>query len=143
MADLNDRQDYNGEYSGLLSSLYLTLGLGGLCLIGFETLRHVPRRRGLEGPKPPKDHHFLNRNKHRRPVYVDTSNKENKVFNRNYWKLGKRERLTPDEGDHELQERQRASGFETLGKAAYREDVKERVGLVERILGSREGWEFS
>jgi hypothetical protein len=28
---------------------------------------------------------------------VDTSNKENKVFNRNYWKLGKRERLTPDD----------------------------------------------
>jgi hypothetical protein len=48
--------NFTGEYSGLLSSLYVTAGLGSLCLIGFEVLRHVPRRRGEQGAKPPKNH---------------------------------------------------------------------------------------
>jgi hypothetical protein len=36
MADLKSRPDYNGAYSGLVKNLWLTIGIAGVCLIGYE-----------------------------------------------------------------------------------------------------------
>jgi hypothetical protein len=36
MADLKSRPDYNGAYSGLVKNLWLTIGIAGICLVGYE-----------------------------------------------------------------------------------------------------------
>jgi hypothetical protein len=49
MADLKSRPDYNGAYSGLVKNLWLTIGIAGVCLIGYEIEVRIPRRRGRRG----------------------------------------------------------------------------------------------
>ena len=48
MADLPQR-DYSAAYSGLVKNLWLTIGIAGVCLIGYEIEVHMPRRRGRRG----------------------------------------------------------------------------------------------
>ncbi|WWD17764.1 hypothetical protein CI109_102205 [Kwoniella shandongensis] len=49
MADLSQHTNYTAAYSGLLDNFYLTLGIAGACLIGYEIEVHIPRRRGKDG----------------------------------------------------------------------------------------------
>ncbi|KAK8866036.1 hypothetical protein IAR55_001187 [Kwoniella newhampshirensis] len=49
MADLSQHTNYTAAYSGLLDNFYLTLGIAGACLIGYEIEVHMPRRRGRDG----------------------------------------------------------------------------------------------
>lgn len=49
MADLDSRKDYNAAYSGLVKNLWLTIGIAGICLVGYEIEVHIPRRRGRRG----------------------------------------------------------------------------------------------
>jgi hypothetical protein len=51
MADLSQHANYTGKYSGLLDNLWLTLAIGGVCLVGYEIEIRVPRRRGWQGTK--------------------------------------------------------------------------------------------
>lgn len=142
--------NYTGKYSGLLSSLYLTVGIGGLCLIGFETLRHVPRRRGQQGAKIPKNHRIYRRTPRRARLSGDentnTANyKKRRIFSWAYWRAGKHNNIAVHEENeaHELQERHFKEGFKNLGKNGFTDDRAARAGMVQRLLGSRESWEFS
>lgn len=49
MADLRQRPDYTAAYSGLVKNLWLTIGIAGVCLIGYEIEVRIPRRRGRRG----------------------------------------------------------------------------------------------
>jgi hypothetical protein len=49
MADLPARQGYTAAYSGLVKNLWLTIGIAGVCLIGYEIEVRIPRRRGRRG----------------------------------------------------------------------------------------------
>lgn len=49
MADLSQRINYTAAYSGLLNNLWLTIGIAGVCLLGYEIEVRVPRRRGRRG----------------------------------------------------------------------------------------------
>lgn len=49
MADLNQRPDYTAAYSGLLKNLWVTIGVAGVCFIGYEIEVLIPRSRGTEG----------------------------------------------------------------------------------------------
>jgi hypothetical protein len=49
MADLDQRPGYDAAYSGLVKNLWLTIGIAGVCLIGYEIEVHIPRRRGRRG----------------------------------------------------------------------------------------------
>lgn len=51
MADLTQHANYTGDFSGLLNNLWLTLAIGGFCLVGYEIEVRVPRRRGWDGTK--------------------------------------------------------------------------------------------
>lgn len=51
MADLSQHANYTGAYSGLLNNLWLTLGIAGACLLGYEIEVRIPRRRGWQGGK--------------------------------------------------------------------------------------------
>ena len=45
--DFDSRQN-SATYRGLLAQTYSALVLGGLCLLGVEILRRIPRRRGFD-----------------------------------------------------------------------------------------------
>lgn len=49
MADLYQHSSYTGSYSGLVDNLWVTIGVAGVCLIGYEIEVHIPRRRGRQG----------------------------------------------------------------------------------------------
>lgn len=49
MADLDSRTGYTAAYSGLVKNLWLTIGIAGVCLIGYEIEVRIPRRRGRRG----------------------------------------------------------------------------------------------
>lgn len=49
MADLSQHLNYTAAYSGLVKNLWLTIGIAGICLIGYEIEVRVPRRRGRRG----------------------------------------------------------------------------------------------
>ena len=51
MADLTQHAAYTGDFSGLLNNLWLTLAIGGVCLLGYEIEIRIPRRRGWEGTR--------------------------------------------------------------------------------------------
>jgi hypothetical protein len=51
MADLSQNATYTGDFSGLLNNLWLTLAIGGVCLVGYEIEVRVPRRRGWHGTR--------------------------------------------------------------------------------------------
>ena len=51
MADLSQHANYTGAWSGLLDNLWLTLAIGGVCILGYEIEIRVPRRRGWRGSK--------------------------------------------------------------------------------------------
>lgn len=51
MADLSQHAAYTGDFSGLLNNLWLTLAIGGVCLVGYEIEVRIPRRRGWDGTK--------------------------------------------------------------------------------------------
>lgn len=53
MADLNQRPDYTAAYSGLLKNLLVTIGIAGVCFIGYEIEVQIPRRRGTRGTARP------------------------------------------------------------------------------------------
>ena len=144
MTDIN-AINYTGKYSGLLSSLYLTLGLGGLCLVGFETLRHVPRRRGQQGAKVPKNHRIYRRTARRARLEGEPIAKKRRISSWAYWRAGRHNNIAVHEENetHELQERHFKEGFKALGKEGFTDDRIARAGMVQRLLGSRESWEFS
>ena len=49
MADLSQHTNYTGLYSGLLDNFWVTVAIGGLCIIGHEIEVHIPRRHGAQG----------------------------------------------------------------------------------------------
>ncbi len=51
MADLSQNATYTGDFSGLLNNLWLTLAIGGVCLVGYEIEVQIPRRRGWHGTR--------------------------------------------------------------------------------------------
>jgi hypothetical protein len=136
--------NFTGEYSGLLSSLYLTAGLGGLCLIGFETLRHVPRRRGQQGAKPPNNHRIYHLSDRRARLHIEPPDTKPGIFSLAYWRAGRHNNISVHRENeaHELEERNFKKGLKLVGKEGYTDDRAARVGMVQRMLGSRESWEF-
>ena len=136
--------NFTGEYSGLLSSLYVTAGLGSLCLIGFEVLRHVPRRRGEQGAKPPKNHSRYRMSKRRARIETEPPRNRPGVLSWEYWRAGRHNNISVTEYNetHELKERNFKKGLKLIGKDGYTDDRSARVNMVQRMLGSRESWEF-
>lgn len=147
MSDLESHGAFTGEYSGLLTSVYLTVGAGGICLIAFETLRHVSRRRGKQGAPPhSKGRRIKTLSPDQHPHDESLSRPKSKAFSWDYWRIGRHEKDPMATGDevYELCERNRKGGFDrTIGKQGFTNDRQTRVGLVKRILGSRESWEFA
>ncbi|WVQ82649.1 hypothetical protein IAT38_004781 [Cryptococcus sp. DSM 104549] len=113
MADLSQHTNYTAAYSGLLDNFYLTLGIAGVCLVGYEIEAHVPRRRG-------KDGHFQ-----RVPVRVWHAL-------RGRWKRWRGKKA--GEGPRREDGRLSSEGLVSPGKLEI--DAREK-------LGSREAWEFA
>lgn len=142
MADIQSHRTYSAQYSGLLSSLWITLGVGGACILGFEILTRIPRRRGKAGP----------RFQHGKRTWL-----RGLFSSRGNWRRGRRGkkrdyktlwgRLSMDTEAHELQPRnQERKGVPRL-QVAYGKGVDEspavRAEKVKEQLGSQESWEFA
>lgn len=135
MADIT-AHNFSGEYSGLLSTFWVFLGVGGVCLISHEILTRVPRRRGREGPIGGKSLFKLRRKG--KAAWTGQADEKGR------WKArlrGGDEGARPKgEEVHEMKEK---------GEGAQADEVKRdindpvwRAQQVRKVLGSRESWEF-
>jgi hypothetical protein len=139
MADLKAHKTYAAEYSGLLSSLWITLGLGGACILGFEILSRIPRRRGREGP----------RFKHGKRSWLQdlfrTSGHWKKRRKRQSYR-GLWSRLSMETEAHELQTRNqneaKAVPLIVISGGENDDSPELRAQKVQERLGSQEAWEF-
>ncbi len=121
MADLASH-NFSAEYSGLLSTFWVFLGVGGFCIISHEVLTKIPRRRGKDGPMG---------------VKVDNGQVKQKGWMR--WNGRRRDKEQIGES-HEMKEI--IDGKQLIEIKEDMNDPAWRAALGKRILGSRENWEF-
>lgn len=141
MADIQSHRTYSAQYSGLLSSLWITLGVGGACILGFEILTRIPRRRGAQGP----------RFRHGKRTWL-----RGLFSSRGNWRRGRRGKRDYGKAlllwgrrsvDVEALELQPRRGVVPRLQVAREKGVDESpAGRAEKVkaqLGSQESWEFA
>jgi hypothetical protein len=139
MADL-EAHSFSATYSGLLSTFWVFLGIGGACLIGHETLTRIPRRRGRDGPLRAKT------KASRRKGATTWTHEKDKVAK---WKLRKRKARREDdvvehgpEGGEAHELRQITDGKQAPEIERDINNPAWRAAKGKQVLGSRENWEF-
>lgn len=144
MADIQSHRTYSAQYSGLLSSLWITLGVGGVCILGFEILSRIPRRRGKLGPR---FHH--GKRTWLRGLFSPRGNwRRGRRNPRNYRSIWSR--ISMDHEIHELQPRSQGESkplppLPPLKVSGERMDDSPvvRAERARQTLGSQEAWEFA
>jgi hypothetical protein len=122
MADLA-AHNFSAQYSGLLSTFWVFLGVGGFCVVTHEILTKIPRRRGRDGPIG---------------VKAGNATMSRKGWMR--WTGRRRRHKHKEEESHEM--KQKTDGNQAL---EIKEDINDpvwRAAQGKRVLGSRENWEF-